>query len=244
MSKSIIETIKLRAAQGGRKYTWEDLQEIRRRDEEETDKRLTAENREREIKTAFGRSGIMPIHQSCSVTNFEAVTDEQQAAKRFATNYIASFDNGNGKGFIFTGKTGTGKNHLASAICNVLLSHGRTCLVTTVSEMMQRLRSCYGPEKTMTEEQFFKSMLAVDLLVIDEVGLQKNTENEKLALNQIIDQRVGHLKPVGILTNLKPVSGNGEQSLETVLGPRILDRLRGSCRMIPFNWESYRGGKR
>ncbi len=42
-----------------------------------------------------------------------------------ARQYVEEFD-GNIASFIFSGKPGTGKNHLAAAICNELLLRGKS----------------------------------------------------------------------------------------------------------------------
>lgn len=247
MSKSIIEKIKARAAEyknSGEElpYSWEDLQAIRREAEIKHAKYLDEINRKQRQDLVFGRSGIMPIHQKCSVVNFIADTEDKIIAQNFATNYIANFDNCNGRGFVFSGTTGTGKNHLAAAICNALIAHGRTGMIITVNELMQRLRACYGKDSKTSESAFFDSLINLDILVIDEVGLQRQNDNERLALNHIIDQRVGNLRPTGILTNLDAESDDArDTTMTSVLGVRIMDRLRANNgAWITFNWESYR----
>lgn len=234
MSKRLDE-IKRRAAQGNHKYTWEDLQRIRQEDEAKQFDHFKKQISEAQSAEAVGRSGILPMHQNCSVTNYIASTAEQQHAKQFATEYIANFDKNNGGGFIFSGKPGTGKNHLAAAICNALMSHNRTCLVITVTELMQKLRNCYQSGSETTEDKFIRTMVDYDLLVLDEIGLQRGTDAEKLALNQIVDQRICRFKPTGMLTNLS------SQQISECLGVRIMDRMR-SCggKWIAFEWESYR----
>jgi DNA replication protein DnaC len=100
---------------------------------------------------------------------------------------------------------------------------------------MIKLRKCYGKDAEISEDEFIKRMLNLDLLVIDEIGLQKNTDSEKLVLNQIIDQRVSRLKSTGILTNL------GGEDLTKFLGVRIISRLKmNNGQWIVFNWEDYR----
>ncbi len=184
---------------------------------------------------AIGRSGILPMHQNCSVTNYVATTAEQHNALQFATKYIADFDNNNGGGFIFSGKPGTGKNHLAAAICNALMAHNKTCLVITITELSQKLRNCYQKDSETTEDKFIQTMINYDLLVLDEIGLQRNSESEKLALNQIIDQRICRFKPTGMLTNLS------SNQINECLGVRIMDRMRSfGGKWVSFNWESFR----
>lgn len=190
---------------------------------------------EAQSKESIGRSGILPLHQRCTVNNFEASTSEQSFAKSFAAGYVNGFSENIGQGFIFSGTQGTGKNHLAAAICNELMRRNKSCLIITISELMIKLRNCYNKGSETTEDKFIQSMIAFDLLVLDEVGLQRGTDNEKLVINQIIDQRVCRMKPTGMLTNL-----NAEE-INDVLGIRIMDRMRmNGGKWIPFHWNSYR----
>lgn len=186
-------------------------------------------------RESIGRSGILPLHQHCRVNNFEATTAEQAHARDFALQYITNFHLNNGGGFIFSGNPGTGKNHLAAAICNELMNRNKSCMVITVTELMQKLRNCYNSGSETTEDQFIRSMIDFDLLILDEIGLQRNSDAEKLALNQIVDQRICRMKPTGMLTNLD------QRTINDCLGVRIMDRMRSNGgKWISFNWNSYR----
>lgn len=235
MSKSFLNEIKRRAKQGKSEYSYEDLMRLREEGAKQVSDEITQHQEERALNSILGRSGILPLHQGCTIENYVVSDHLQVFARDFAKNYIERFDNNFGTCFVFSGNTGTGKNHLSAAICNALMKKGKTCLVITVSELMIKLRNCYGKEPQYTEDQFIKQLIDFDLLVLDEIGLQKGSDHEKLILNQIIDQRIGHLKPVGVLTNLD------YQDTQELLGQRIIDRLKSNnSQWIPFNWNSYR----
>lgn len=234
-NKSLLNRINNLAAKGDHKYSYEDLMNIRKQDEIEVSKAITKRQQEMSLNSILGRSGILPIHQHCSIENYVVSNHLQVFARDFSKNYIETFNRNFGTCFIFSGNTGTGKNHLSAAICNELMSQGKTCLVITVSELMIKSRKCYGNNPEYTEEQFIKQLIAFDLLILDEIGLQKSTDHEKITLNQVIDQRIGNLKPIGVLTNLD------QNNVKTVLGERIFDRLKSnSSQWIPFTWGSYR----
>jgi DNA replication protein DnaC len=100
---------------------------------------------------------------------------------------------------------------------------------------MQKLRNTYQQDSQITEDQFIQSIVEYDLLVLDEIGLQRGTDAERLAINQIVDQRVCRIKSTGMLTNLSAAE------MEKMLGVRIMDRMKmNNGKWIPFNWESYR----
>lgn len=242
MRQSTLDEIKRRAATGSHKYSWDDLKMLRTIDEAKQYEVFKKQLEDHRASKTVGRSGILPLHQGCTVDNFEILSQEHATASKFARTYIDTFHMNNGGGFIFGGNSGTGKNHLAAAICNELMDSGYSCLVITVNELMQKLRSCYQSESETTEQQFIQTMIGFDLLVLDEIGLQRDSEAEKLTLNQIIDQRICRFKPTGMLTNLPAGSENpNEQTVNSVLGVRIMDRMRtNGGKWIPFEWQSYR----
>lgn len=235
MSKSMFNEIKRRAMQGKSEYSYEDLMRIREEGAKQATDEIVQYQEERALNSILGRSGILPLHQGCTIENYVVSDHLQVFARDFAKNYIEKFSNNFGTCFVFSGGTGTGKNHLSAAICNSLMSTGKTCLVITVTELMIKMRNCYGDNAQYSEDEFIKQLVNFDLLILDEIGLQKGSDHEKLILNQIIDQRLGHLKPVGVLTNLD------YQDTQKLLGQRIFDRLKSNnSQWIPFNWGSYR----
>ncbi|ENY9582988.1 DNA replication protein DnaC, partial [Escherichia coli] len=82
---------------------------------------------------------------------------------------------------------------------------------------------------------FLQGLCEVDLLVLDEIGMQRDTRNEQVTLNQIVDRRTASMHSVGMLTNLNHTAMN------TLLGERVMDRMTmNGGRWVNFNWESWR----
>ena len=78
-------------------------------------------------------------------------------------------------------------------------------------------------------------LIDLDLLVIDEVGVQSGTENERNILFDIINGRYENMKSTLIITNLD------RSQLPDYLGERIVDRLRENGGMlIPISGKSCR----
>lgn len=194
---------------------------------------IERQNQHARAEKIFGRSGICDLHRSCSFANYVVSTPGQKHALSMAKSYAQNFGNGFAS-FVFSGSCGTGKNHLAAAVGNYLLERGHTVLVVTVPDLMLRVRNCYDNDES--ESALLAELSRVDLLVLDEVGVQRETRGEWVILNQIIDRRLAAMKPVGVLTNLNA----GE--LQRVLGERVMDRLRmDSGIWVNFDWASYRG---
>lgn len=180
----------------------------------------------------LGRSGIQNLHQNCTFKNYEVKNDGQRHALSMAKSYAMNFGEGF-TSFVFSGSPGTGKNHLAAAIGNYLLARDSTVLIVTVADLMLRVRACY--DSGQSEASLLDELCRVDLLVLDEVGIQKDSKHEKIIINQIIDRRLASLRPVGVLTNLN------FDELAATLGERVVDRLKMDKGMwVNFAWESYR----
>lgn len=92
-------------------------------------------------------------------------------AKSYAQNFGAGFAS-----FVFSGGPGTGKNHLAAAIGNHLLAGGHSVLVVTIPDLMLRVRECY--DGGQSEASLLDDLCKVDLLVLDEVGIQRGSSGE------------------------------------------------------------------
>lgn len=181
----------------------------------------------------FGRAGIQALHRSCSFANYEVNGPEQRQAYSMAKSDAQNFGGGSFASFVFSGAPGTGKNHLAAAIGNHLLGAGHSVLVVTIPDLMLRVRECY--DGGQSESSLLNDLCNVDLLVLDEVGIQRGSSGEKVIINQVIDRRLSSMRPVGILTNLN----HGE--LVNILGARVMDRLQMDGGIwVNFDWSSYR----
>ena len=193
---------------------------------------LSRLNQKARTEKIFGRSGIQTLHRSCTFANYEVSSEQQRKAYTMAKSYAQNFGTGFAS-FVFSGGPGTGKNHLAAAIGNHLLAAGHSVLVVTIPDLMLRVRECY--DGGQSEASLLDALCKVELLVLDEVGIQRGSSGEKVILNQVIDRRLSSMKPVGVLTNLN------HAGLRDALGLRIIDRLTMDNGIwVNFDWGSYR----
>ncbi|MDZ7320724.1 ATP-binding protein [Kosakonia sacchari] len=194
--------------------------------------KLSRENHRTRVEKTFGRSGIRERYQDCTFKNYEVKCEKQRKAFSQAKSWLNNFGTGCAC-FVFSGKPGTGKNHLAAAIGNTLLAQHKSVLIITVAELMTEFKAGFNGGKS--ESALMEEMSRVDLLVLDEVGVQLDSKYEKVILHQIIDRRTSMYKPVGILTNLNA------QDLTKVIGERAFDRLQmGGGMWVIFDWSSHR----
>lgn len=168
-----------------------------------------------------------------------------------ARRYVKTWDMRRfaGDGLIFSGVTGTNKTLIACAIANELERAYWLPVVVTVPELLDTLRK-FGDKSDLAG-----ICKRCDLLVLDELGVEKVTEWAACELFGIIDGRYRDRKPVIITTNLnladleakwrRNLARDGmpdEQAALTV--GRILSRLRERCSPILFDGPDQRGAVR
>lgn len=206
---------------------------------EEAEKaRKDEEARQARIEAKLNAAGIPLAFRSRTFDNFNAETDEQRYALDLAREFSENFWSKHfkaGSFLVFGGEPGTGKSHLAIATTPVVLARG-TAMYTRASEIIRRVRGTWRRDSEQSEEDVLRLFgYELDLLIIDEVGVQRGTEDEQMILFDIIDRRYAELLPTILLTNL---SG---KAFSEFVGPRIMDRLRERAVFVPFRWDSYRG---
>ncbi|EHT6568085.1 ATP-binding protein [Salmonella enterica] len=193
---------------------------------------IDRQNRQARAEKIFGRAGIQRLHRGCSFANYRTQNDGQRHALSQAKSIAGELDTGC-TNFVFSGNPGTGKNHLAAAIGNRLMNAGRSVIVITVADVMSALHASYDDGKS--GEKFLRELCGVDLLILDEVGVQRETRNEQVTLHQIVDRRTASLRSVGMLTNLN------HDALSKLAGQRVMDRMTmNGGRWVNFDWGSWR----
>jgi DNA replication protein DnaC len=203
-------------------------------EEEKARKEETEKNRLARIKESR-----MPLeYQVKDFSTFITETESQRNALAMAKRFVNGWEKAKagGYGLLLLGGCGTGKTHLACAIMLELLDK-YACLYPRyykVTEIFSAVRNTYQQGATTNEEETIKFFSSIQLLVIDEVGVQKGSEAEKRILFSILDNRVTSNKPTILMSNLGP------KALAELLGDRLYDRVRSKCVPMLFAGPSMR----
>lgn len=131
-------------------------------------------------------------------------------AKKIATNYIRDFEEikEDGQGLYFYSNTkGSGKSRLAVSVGNELIKGKvKNVRYVTTLDLFAEIRSTFGKESEKTESGIMEEMKEVDLLILDDVGVDAKTSDwANGILYQIIDYRMTK-KRITIFTSNVPVS--------------------------------------
>jgi DNA replication protein DnaC len=186
----------------------------------------------------IGQSGIPERFQDRRLDDFLAATEGQLRALKFAKAYADNFERvlATGRSALFIGKPGTGKTHLAAGIAvQIMQRQSRTVLFSTVMRAIRRIKDTWARGAAESETQAIATLVAPDLLILDEVGVQFGSEFERNILFDVLNERYEKRRPTILISNL-PVGEVG-----AYLGERIVDRIRedGGARII-FDWQSHR----
>jgi DNA replication protein DnaC len=149
-------------------------------------------------------------------------------------DYVENFKSyrESGRGLIFCGNPGTGKNHLATAIAKGILAMGFTVLRIKAAEYLDAFWSQDFGERDV----WIRKLSEVDLLILDELGRSSDSKAARDAFFRLIDARSEYQSPTLLATNLD------KSGLIEVLGEAAYDRLRqGGTKRYTLRWHSYRG---
>ncbi|EHD5018762.1 ATP-binding protein [Listeria monocytogenes] len=165
-----------------------------------------------------------------SFDSFKAEDPTEIAALQMCKEYVEAFPEN--KKLVLQGNTGTGKSHLAYATSRELLKKGYLVLFVTVPEMLDSVRRTFDRNSEITKQELISWYLKADLLVLDDLGVEKiNEKNQGFVSEIMYDITNGRVdKPLIITTNLK--SKGIAARYGGVEGQRIVSRISKNSTVI------------
>lgn len=147
--------------------------------------------------------------------------------------YVERFDEfmKMGKGLLFYGNTGTGKTYAACEIANALIDKGYPVLVTNFARILNTLQG------TFEKQDYIDSFNDFRLLIIDDLGVERDTAYAKEQVFNVIDARYRSGLPMIITTNLTMDKIKNPADIEE---RRIYDRILERCFPIEVDGGSRR----
>lgn len=128
-----------------------------------------------------------------------------------------------GKGLLLYGPAGTGKSHVAACIANKLINDGYSALMTNFATIGNELQGTYE------KQAYIDSLNRYELLILDDLGIERKTEFMQEQVFNVIDARYRSGLPFIITTNLD----KDELTKTTEIGNiRIYDRVLEKCHPV------------
>lgn len=136
-------------------------------------------------------------------------------------------------GYLIMGPVGTGKSFFAGCIANALMEQGVSVMMTNFSRILNELTRPYADKN-----EIITNLVSYPLLIIDDLGIERNSEFALEMVYNVIDRRYCTKKPLIVTTNL---------SYEDMTKPdldlehrRIYSRLMEMCLPVVYKGEDQR----
>ncbi|MEX0993086.1 MAG: ATP-binding protein [Solirubrobacterales bacterium] len=130
----------------------------------------------------------------------------------------------NGRGLWFMGDKGTGKTTLAMLASKSALAAGHSVAIYSVPKLLAEIRDTYDSQPgERSYMDFYQRLVGVDLLHLDDLGAEKQTDWVLEQLYSLVNERYEQERPIIVTTNL------GFEQLEQQIGARTVSRLVEIC---------------
>jgi len=175
---------------------------------------------------AAGINSVIPRRYRGVSFDRPPVTEIDSVVVNAVRDWIDSMDRNldEGNGLWLMGDTGTGKTTLAMLVSKETLKRGHSVAIYSLPKLLARIRSTFDAQAgEESYSEFFERLCDVDLLHIDDLGAEKQTEWVLEQLYALINERYEREKPIVVTTNLDHIE------LEAQIGERTVSRLVEIC---------------
>ena len=154
---------------------------------------------------------------------------------RMAKRYVQHWEEmqKNSTGLLLWGDVGTGKSFIAGCIANALLDKGVPVIMTNFARLLNKLTDMYAGDRNA----YIDSFKRYPLMIIDDLGVERNSEFAREQVFSVIDSRYRSELPMIVTTNL---TLEELQHPEDLSRSRIYDRVLERCLPIRINDQNIR----
>ena len=138
-----------------------------------------------------------------------------------------------GIGLLLFGNVGAGKSYAAGCIANALIDRLESVLFVECPMWSTVYKNNFGTGR----DYYMKSLVHPDLLILDDLGAERNTSFGKERVFDVVDKRLLTGKPMIVTTNI-PLSVMKQAT--DLDDRRIFDRILEVCVPIMFDGDSFR----
>ena len=156
---------------------------------------------------------------------------QMEMAKRFVQHWDEFKKDS--MGLLLWGPVGTGKSFIAGCIANALLDRGVPVMMTNFARLLNKLTDMYAGDRNA----YIDSFNSFPLLIIDDLGVERNSEFAREQVFSVIDSRYRSQLPMIVTTNLTPKEMKNPADLSRA---RIYDRVLERCTPIRVDNQNIR----
>lgn len=169
--------------------------------------------------------------QQCTFSKDDGERPEITAAMRA---YVDNFPElrKSAKGLLLYGNVGTGKTFAGGCVVNALEELGYPCLMTSFSRLEKVLFDLKD-----SRQQFLDDLMRFDLVMIDDLGVERDTEYMSEHVTNLVDSFYRAGIPLIITSNYTPKQLT---EAEDIRKRRVYDRLLERCHPIKVDGASRR----
>jgi DNA replication protein DnaC len=193
------------------------------------------ECREQRLRRARSRGVASVIPAKFRGVSFERppVTALPETAVQEVRRFVRDLDDNlqKGKGIWFMGSVGTGKTTLAMLVSKQALERGHSVAIYSMPKLLARIRRTYDAERGEDSYlQFFERLTSVDLLHIDDIGSEKQTDWVFEQLYSLVNERYEAQRSIMFTMNVEYEDYNKRlREVESQIGQRTVSRLIEMC---------------
>ena len=173
--------------------------------------------------------------KTATFENFNIETDEEKQAFEFAKNLAEFYKNGGQGNSFMSGPAGSGKSHLSMAILKSYLESGeKTALFVSYSHVVRLIKDSFNNRDSVYTQNNIMSLLTnVDLLVMDDIGSENNSDFSEELLTDVLDGRISTI----ITTNLSSEELRGNSRKPGRYNQRTASRMFRGIGGKAFNFK-------
>lgn len=138
-------------------------------------------------------------------------------AKKYAENFKEMKEKN--IGLIIHGEPGNGKTYMTSCIANELLKRSTSVTCVSIDSILGRIKRTFDSYGKEGEFEIINTLGQADLLILDDLGTEVQTEWSRRTIYNIIDNRYRMALPLIVTTNIKL------EDIQKFYGKRTYDRL-------------------
>lgn len=204
---------------------------------------LELRRKQARVQRLFETAGIPRRFTDKRLENFEPRSNYLEAALQLARRYIDKYEELKGagrNGLYLVGPAGTGKSHLAYAIISRLIESSQVAAVAgAVPELLDMMRP--NQDKNQEAEERMELIKTADLVLLDDLGVEKETPWVMERLFLIINARYNAQLPTIITSNIPLEALETDQGGKTNLAwERIVSRIVEMCHVVVMDGDDYR----